>query len=68
MSDIKPVTPLNLERGQLVKYRTYAGKIVWARVRDPKPRIILRGMVHFELMTPKGPKDIPQLWIERAQG
>ena len=68
MSEIKPVTPLNLERGQLVKYRTHGGKIAWAKVHDPRPRVILRGMYHFELMTPKGLKDIPQAWIERAQG
>jgi len=67
MSEIRAVVPLKLERGQMVRYKTYAGKIVWATVRDPRPRIILRGMVHFELQTPKGPKDIPQLWIERAQ-
>jgi hypothetical protein len=67
MSDIKPVTPLNLERGQIVKYKTHNGKMEFAKVHDPRPRVIMRGMYHFTLRTAKGLKDIPQTWIERAK-
>jgi len=67
MSNVRIVVPLALSEGQPIQYRTHTGKTVSATVRDPKPRIMVHGMIHFELRTPNGLKLIPQQWIERVQ-